>query len=297
MQSLSCPLCRSKEISVAFTTSDRMVTNQPFDICSCHRCGVFFTHPIPDEKQIWTYYDHEGYISHTDTSRGQLATIYRFVRRFTMGWKRRMVEKKTGLDKGSILDFGCGTGTFLSEMRQADWHTVGIEPNENARTFAVEQRGLDVFDQDRFDRFADRSFDAVTLWHVLEHVHRFDRVMKNIRRVVKPGGKIFFAVPNPESCDAQFYKKDWAALDVPRHLYHFTTASMEYHLGVKKMKIVEKQRMPLDPFYISLLSEKRIENGGSQIRGIWIGVFSTVKSLFDLQQSSSIIYVAEPVES
>ena len=137
MQSPSCPLCRSQEISVSITTSDRMVTNRSFDICSCHRCGVLFTHPIPDEDKIWEYYEHEEYISHTDTSHGLIAILYQLVRMYTVGWKRRVVEKNTGIDDGSILDIGCGTGAFLSEMQRTNWQGTGIEPNEGARTHST----------------------------------------------------------------------------------------------------------------------------------------------------------------
>src|SRR5204863_7031109 len=82
------------------------------------------------------------------------------------------------------------------------------------------------------------SFDAITLWHVLEHVHQLHQTMNQLKNLLKENGRLIIAVPNYTSLDAKIYKENWAAYDPPRHLYHFSPQSMKILAEKNGMKIL-----------------------------------------------------------
>jgi hypothetical protein len=97
------------------------------------------------------------------------------------------------------------------------------------------------------------------------------------------------AVPNYTSFDASYYKENWAAYDVPRHLYHFSPKSMRRLLQQHGLVIKAIQPMWFDSFYVSMLSEQY--QHGNMIRAFLVGLFSNIKALFKWNQCSSLIYI------
>lgn len=284
-----CPVCKSKNFTQTLKAKDHLVSGELFQISECTECHLRFTNPIPDETEISKYYQSQDYISHTNTSQGLINKTYQFVRNITLIGKRNLIQKESEIKTGKILDIGCGTGEFLNTMQKSDWNVFGLEPDEGARKLAGSNYQLQIDSPDKLFEFSENSFDVITMWHVLEHVHRLDDNMKQISKILKPDGILLIAVPNYTSYDADYYHNNWAAYDVPRHLYHFSPRSMRtllnrFHLKLKKMK-----RMPFDSFYVSMLSEKY--KGGSIFNAFWSGLWSNSKALFNIEKCSSIIYI------
>jgi 2-polyprenyl-3-methyl-5-hydroxy-6-metoxy-1,4-benzoquinol methylase len=100
------------------------------------------------------------------------------------------------------------------------------------------------------------QFDAITMWHVLEHVHDLSAYIQQLKSILRDNGKILIAVPNYTSLDAKIYQQYWAAYDVPRHLYHFSPRSVQMLMEKHGLKIIQYKPMWYDSFYISLLSSK-----------------------------------------
>jgi SAM-dependent methyltransferase len=129
---------------------------------------------------------------------------------------------------GHLLDVGCGSGDFLAFVQAAGrWKISGLEPNAAAARAAREGRGLNV----KIGQLPDatlpaRSFDVITLWHVLEHVPNPAVVLADVRRLLKPEGVLIVGVPLGDSVEANWFKANWAGYDVPRHLVTFTHASL-----------------------------------------------------------------------
>jgi SAM-dependent methyltransferase len=136
-----------------------------------------------------------------------------------------------------------------------------------------------------------QSFDAITLWHVLEHVHDLHDYMAMLKTLLKPGGRLFIAVPNYQSLDADIYRLTWAAYDVPRHLYHFSPASMKALMQRHGLKIIAQKPMWFDAFYISLLSSKYKNGKTNWIGAIGSGVRSNLNAILNKEKCSSLIYV------
>ncbi|GAB2558011.1 hypothetical protein GCM10027065_31370 [Rhodanobacter koreensis] len=121
-----------------------------------------------------------------------------------------------------LLDIGCGNGDFLANARDAGWDVVGIDTDPKAVAVA-KQRGLDVR-VGGIDLFAGESdgFDAITLSHVLEHLHDPRQFIRAVHRLLKPGGVIFVDTPNIESRGARRWGRNWRGLETPRHLVLFS---------------------------------------------------------------------------
>src|SRR5665213_2880669 len=252
----SCPNCGDKNIHLILTAKDHTVSEEEFEIWECENCTQRFTQNIPEEDKIGPYYQSQNYISHSDTSTGLINTIYHKVRKHTLVQKRKLVEKATGKKTGSILDVGAGTAAFLNNMQQAGWNSTGIEPDESARQKALELYGLDLKNAEYLYLLSPKSFDAITLWHVLEHVHDLHKYVEQLKNLLADDGKLFIAVPNYTSGDEKIYQEFWAAYDVPRHLYHFSPESMKILLTSHGLKVEAMKPMWYDSVYVSMLSEQ-----------------------------------------
>ena len=250
-----------------------------------------FTQDVPDADHIGPYYKSAGYVSHSDTREGLINKLYHFVRSYTLVQKYRLVKKATGMNAGNLLDIGAGTGAFSNTMKQKGWKVCGLEPDTEARAQAGRNYQLTLDTPDAISGLAAGSFNAITLWHVLEHVHDLEGYWNHFNRLIGEQGRLFIAVPNYTSSDARAYGSSWAAYDVPRHLYHFSPASME-QLGLKYGFSLEAVHpMWFDSFYVSMLSEQYKQGKPALIAAFWQGLKSNLKTLFNPHKCSSVIYV------
>ncbi len=209
------------------------------------------TDPRPDQDSIGNYYLSNKYISHTGGNKSLFDKIYVEARRITLRSKRKIIGNNSAGTK--ILDFGCGTGEFLNEMKTHGFDPIGVEPSSIARTTAIKKTGLKIYSQ--ISELKENSFDAITLWHVLEHVYDLNDTLEQLHGLLNETGTIFIAVPNRQSFDAKHYKEYWAAYDVPRHLWHFSKENIDAILKKNGFRITKTLPMRLDSFYVSLLSE------------------------------------------
>lgn len=288
----SCPLCDSGNIHPVLIAKDYTVSNESFPVWECDECAARFTQDVPDADSIGKYYQSENYISHSNTKEGLVNKLYHRVRNITLEQKRKLVQKVTAMQTGSLLDIGAGTGLFTDTMRKAGWKVTALEPDETARTRAREMNIVLNDINDLFHLPAD-SFDAITLWHVLEHVHAVHEYLDKIRSLMKGNGKLIIAVPNYTSTDAKKYGEYWAAYDVPRHLYHFSPGSMQALLKRHGLKLLSTHPQWFDSFYVSLLSEKYKTGKQQLVSGAWVGLQSNVGALNAASRCSSVIYVSQ----
>ena len=288
---LQCPVCDSESFTPFLTCSDFFVSGENFQIKKCNSCGFKITENIEDEENIGPYYQSEEYISHSNTSKGLVNSVYHKVRKYMLNQKRKLVEKVSPEQKGNILDVGTGTGFFLNEMKKYGWETTGTEKSSEARQFSKSEFNLDIFPTEQLFGFKENIFDVVTLWHVLEHIHQLKSNMEAFHKILKREGKLIIAVPNNASYDAEHYREYWAAYDVPRHIWHLEPEQME-RLGKKfGFELTEVHTMPFDSFYVSLLSEKYKKSKIAFINGVLHGTASWFSSIFKPGRCSSVIYV------
>lgn len=287
----TCPVCGSGDLQPVFPVKDFTVSQESFPVVSCTSCTLRFTQNVPDAEAIGPYYQSEDYISHTNTSKGLVNKLYQAVRGYTMKVKRNLIQKQTGLTQGSLLDMGCGTGTFLHTMQKSGWQVTGMEPDATARAAGKKNYGLSIDSPEQFYHLPADSFDVITLWHVLEHVHDLHQYIAQLKKILKPGGRLFIAVPNYQAREQQVYKANWAAYDVPRHLYHFSPQAVRGLMQQHQLTVSAYKPMWFDSFYIALLSSRYKHGRPNWIGACWQGVMSNLKALGNPQKCSSVIYV------
>ncbi|GAA4390497.1 class I SAM-dependent methyltransferase [Hymenobacter koreensis] len=269
---------------------DYSVSHESFAIVQCAACSLLLTNPRPDVASIGRYYESEDYVSHSDTNKGLVNKVYQVARVYTMRRKVSLVNKAAPR-RGRLLDYGCGTGHFLAACQKAGWQVSGVEPSDVARAQAQERTGQPISSGD-LTQFPSESFDAITLWHVLEHVHDLTGTMQQLVRLLKPDGVIIIAVPNAESPDAQYYREQWAAYDVPRHLYHFTPKTLTKLLRKHHLHLRQTLPLVLDAYYVSMLSERyRAERNAGLLAAFKAGYKSNQQAVQHGGQYSSLIYV------
>ena len=281
-----CPVCDSKQLENYITATDWGLTGESFNIEKCISCSFALTQDAPDAESIVKYYHHDDYVSHSDTTEGLFFKVYHAVRDFMLNKKRNWVEQNT--TKGIVLDIGSGTGYFLNNMKNNNWQVNGFEPEAAARKVAKNNFGIELSNNLDSIINAEQKYDAITMWHVLEHVHTLNDYFVYFKTMLKQDGAVFIAVPNYTSKDAKFYMEKWAALDLPKHLWHFSPESLKSLAEKHGFQLTKKHALPFDAFYIALLSEKGFFG---KLRAIIIGKYSFFSSLFNVDNASSILYV------
>ena len=169
--------------------------------------------------------------------------------------KAGLVSRNSNLTCGRILDIGTGTGYFADKMKREGWQVSAIEKSPQAREFAKKHFGLSVNPPETLFTLKEKSFDVITLWHVMEHLEQLERTWDTLDRILKDSGTLIVAVPNAASYDAEKYKEMWAAYDVPRHLWHFTPSTIKKLASKHGFVMTERYPMPFDAFYVSMLSK------------------------------------------
>jgi 2-polyprenyl-3-methyl-5-hydroxy-6-metoxy-1,4-benzoquinol methylase len=145
-------------------------------------------------------------------------------------------------ERGRLLDVGCGNGTFLAAMKALGWETMGVETDAQAADVARTRFGVDVRIGTLEDvALPDRSFDAVSLSHVMEHVHDPVALMTECRRILRPGGRLIILTPNSRSLGHRIFRAAWRGLEPPRHLQLFnrntlTTAAQRAGMRVTALR-------------------------------------------------------------
>ncbi|UXP33425.1 class I SAM-dependent methyltransferase [Reichenbachiella agarivorans] len=287
----SCPSCNSKEFVNHLICDDYSLTGESFAIMKCSNCQLLLTNPRPSKQSIGKYYQFKDYISHTNKGTNLTNQIYKVVRNYTIRSKSKLLDRLA--DKKSILDIGCGTGQLLSYLQANDWKVTGIEPDELARKQAINEIGNHVHEELR--DLPKGKYGIITMWHVLEHVHDINDTLQIIRNLLSKQSRLVIALPNSDSYDQRFYKKHWAAYDIPRHLYHFNQATIKELMKYNSFELVETLPMKFDSFYVSLLSEKYKNGKSNYIKSFFIGLLSNRWARKNNNNYSSLIYVFKKV--
>jgi len=266
------------------TVKDYFVSKETFDLYYDQDLDMLITSPQPSPENLGRYYESNDYISHTDSKRSLFEKAYHFVKGIALKNKLNLINYCSSA-KGKLLDIGAGTGDFLLTAKNNGWNTIGVEPNQKAKSIAI-NKGIQ-FSETTQD-LENHSFDVITMWHVLEHVPNLETQIKELKRLVKPNGTIIIAVPNFKSYDANYYGKFWAAFDVPIHFWHFSKTAIHLLFEKENIKLEKVLPMKFDSFYVSLLSEKYKNGKMNYVKAIWIGLLSNWKAKRSSEYSSHI---------
>ncbi len=267
-------------------TKDYFLSKEEFNLLHDPKTEMLITSPRPDN--IERYYDSSAYISHQDKPQGIIDKIYHLVKSYTLKRKLKLINRYAQKEK-TLLDIGAGTGEFLIKAKANGWTVLGVEPNLAAQSRAIE-KGLSVLTS--INSLPNTKYKIITLWHVLEHIPNLEEQIDKFVNYLHEDGSLIIAVPNYKSYDAVYYKKYWAAYDVPRHLWHFSQKSIATLFEKHGLAVVKTIPMPFDSFYVSLLSEKYKKGRTNYISAFYRGLLSNLKAR-RTNEYSSLIYVLQ----
>jgi len=276
-----------------------------FTMVRCSGCGLVFQNPRPRSDQISGLYPANYGPHHDLRSPDDLPPMVRWSRKIERAAASRYYGEILGVggDRGDgghswlwvrvamvlqlvvlppipsssrerprLLDIGCGTGRFLRRMRSEGWDVEGVEQDHRAAERARDVVGVPVVDA-AFGpgMYARGSFDLVTMWNVLEHLPGPLESLREIARLLKPGGWLVVQVPNLNSTEVRLTREMASQLDLPRHFYHFeerTLSAMVSTAGFRLVRVV----YPIEPtsFYISLQRKLRpFRNPNMECGDVW----------------------------
>jgi ubiquinone/menaquinone biosynthesis C-methylase UbiE len=218
LELVACNLCGSRRYTEVYEMPDpRFFPDDFFKVAECAECGLGFVNPRPAIQEIAKYYPPE-YYRHEPTK-----SFERYLhKRFTN--EARFLERYAKPKRGEkLLDVGCANGDFPRFMAARGWQVEGVETSDSSqpigdfRVYKQEFQNIPV---------SEPTYDAITAWAVLEHVHDPMAYFRKASEVLKTGGVFVFLVTNFQSVTSRHLFCE----DIPRHLYFFTRETVQRYL-------------------------------------------------------------------
>lgn len=226
----SCPVCSGKQFSSLFMARD-YITDLFFNVARCAACRLVQVHPRPASDELGRFYPELYY--------GDQPFFYE---RVDASSRFRQVSRQVKAGD-RVLDVGCGRGLVLAKLRERGCAVVGTELSAHSSKYAREQLGLEILQKNLGDcAFPDNAFDCITLFHSLEHLPDPLDELRELHRIVKPGGRILVEVPRFDSFYSKIFRDKWFHLDVPRHLYHFEDDTLMPLLEKGGFEVIEVKK-------------------------------------------------------
>ena len=266
-----------KKDQLVYKAKDYIKRGEVFLIYKDNSSGILWT----EFSQNISHKENYNSIQYTPHSKktNLFKRVYKISQNLMFLYKRILLGREIIVSKRG-LDFGSGDGAFFRYMSSSSFTIDALDPFFKAKNINQENFYSDLAE------VADNQYDMIFMWHSLEHVQSLENTINGVYKKIKANGSLIVAVPNYKSFDSRYYKEVWAALDVPRHLWHFTTTSITNLMLNHNLKLKRSFPLLLDAYYISYLSAKNKKSYFPIVEGILIGTLSNFIGLFSGQFSS-----------
>ena len=242
-----CPICGGESVDFLQAPDRFHGRTRVYRLVRCHSCSLVWQDDPPNHDEMGQHYG-------ADYDRA-IAAAGEEPDRWQGRWEV-LSQHKSG---GTILDLGCSTGEFLAGLKDSSWALYGIEMSDEVAKKAEARCGANVFVGDILDApFRPGSFDAITCFHVLEHLYQPREVLVKVSEWLKPGGIFYMMVPNIDSAGARTFKSYWYGLEMPRHLFHFSPNSLRklaQSVGLDEVSITTDREMFIESSLRYLLED------------------------------------------
>jgi 2-polyprenyl-3-methyl-5-hydroxy-6-metoxy-1,4-benzoquinol methylase len=270
METVGCPGCSGNDFEQILTAGDHLTgLGGEFSLVRCTACDLTITNPRPAMDSLGYFYpkDYSPYeADEVHRTNRWLNLLERSALRCHYGYPSQPVGLLTRLlgrlamrkfnsrrkqhewfpyrQGGRLLDVGCGGGVFLERMRGFGWNVCGLELAADVARRVEQRTGITIHTGTLpHADLAPQSFDAVTMWHVLEHVPNPRDVLKSAAELLRPGGLLVIEVPNIESWTFAEFGPNWYALELPRHLQHFSPNTLAAMLPAGDFRNLQFQQI------------------------------------------------------
>jgi 2-polyprenyl-3-methyl-5-hydroxy-6-metoxy-1,4-benzoquinol methylase len=243
-----CLSCGGRQFIPLFTASDFDGATESFCLLECEKCHLVRTEPILSDAQLQKYYSLPYYGGGREKFKGFTENLTRWFNSFRAGsilshMPGNRISSKRCPPK--VLDIGCGRGRLLEILKQKGCDCYGLE--RKAFPVNTQAQGIHFYKENLRDiRFEDDFFDAVILWHVLEHIENPVAMIHETARIIRPAGIIALAVPNFGSIQARLFRSAWFHLDLPRHTHHFNPQTLRQCLEQNGLKVIKKHTFSIE---------------------------------------------------
>ena len=249
-----CPICRQAGAQEWLRAPDRFHGRQEkYVLARCLSCSQVWLSNPPKPSEMHLHY--------TDAYHKLISAAGE---NSPSRWRDRLQMLRQHKQSGAMLDLGCSSGGFLRFLRGDSWKLYGIEMSVECAKKAEASTGADVFVGDILDApFQPECFDVITCFDVLEHLFEPRRVMDKVAKWLKPEGIFYVQVPNIDSAEARVFGTYWHGLELPRHLFHYSPASLRFLAESAGLHEVS-------------LETRRNPAVGTSLRYVWDDVFGAV---------------------
>ncbi len=200
---VNCALCDSTEKEAVFKTRDGHF------LARCVNCGFQFYSPRPTSQQIEAYYHEEEFYEKTNITAVEIVMD---------------ILAHHNLHQGKLLDIGCGVGALVALAQKKGWEAVGLDPSPRAAELAKQVLDLEITQSYLAEsNFEPETFDVVVLLAVLEHAFDPLAIMRQVKDILKPGGRVIFSTPNLDNLTYHLmdHKPEYSWF-IKEHINHFT---------------------------------------------------------------------------
>ncbi len=213
----ACPLCRGSSLTPWMTAPDRFHGREKlYSLLQCRSCAAIWLDDPPPQEEMGSHYgpNYDRLIAASGENSPDT-------------WMKRRATLLKYKDHGKILDLGCSSGSFLAALDPQKWELHGVEISPESAERARKRTAAKVVVGDVLDVDLPReSFDAITCFHVFEHMYQPREILEKVFQWLKPGGIFYTEMPNAGAGEARVYGSYWYPLELPRHLYHFSPKSL-----------------------------------------------------------------------
>lgn len=227
---LQCPAC--------YKSSKQFRGNKNgFDIFLCKECKTLYSSKnISSQNFDYDSYYHEGNLAVPDFVALRLREIVQTFEKYRQ--------------KNSFLDVGCGAGTLLKAAISEGWKAEGVEISKSAVEY-LRAENIKVFNGDLCQaNFAENSFDVVTAVEILEHISSPNIILKEIHRILRPGGLLWATTPHGNGATGKLLGAKWTCVAPPEHLHLFSVKGIKNLLTEAGFRNVRVSTQGVNPFEI-----------------------------------------------
>lgn len=273
MESTNCIICNKSSFDI-FKLLE--FDNKKFTLVKCLKCSLVFLNPRLNESDIGKYYN-ENY-KPFQKKKNFINSIYKIIRHINFYIKKKIIIEYVGKNKNN-LDIGSGDSFFSKKLNDLGWVSSSYDKFNPCDT-----------DIKSLLKLNKKSFNSITMWHSIEHMYDINSVFKNVNNILSDSGFLFIACPNIDSKEVDYLNNNWAAYDLPRHIYHFNYNSMSIFLEKHGFTIEKVKNLKIDTFYNIFMSRNT-----NALYKILILFRCFVNQLINIKKSSSLVYVCKKI--